>query len=232
MRAPGRAEGWYQLARCRLAANDPTRALAPALRAVDLNRRSAPHQTLSADVLRVLGRHAEADAGYQRALALNPDDAEALAGRARLLSDRDGPTQETAAAMRRAVTLLPGDPVLRYALAGILEDRGQLEEAASEYRHTLRTCAAEALPPATDWPQRELWLVRREGPHFALAGLLARLGRPREAQAHRATFRRLSDYRNQVRRLHARLAYRPHDTSMRNALAQLHLLGDRVVRSE
>lgn len=231
-RAPGRAEGWFQLARCRLAANDPIRALPPALRAVDLNRRSAPHQTLAADVLRVLRRHAEADAGYRRALALDSECAEAVAGRARLLSDRDGPTRDTEAAMRRAVTVVPGDPVLRYALAGVLEDRGKLEEAIAEYRHTLRTCAAEALPPAADWPQRELWLVRREGPHFALAGALTRLGRTHEAQAHRRAFRRLSDYRNQVRRLHARLAYRPHDTSLRNALAQLHLLGDRVASSE
>jgi tetratricopeptide (TPR) repeat protein len=221
--APRDAEAWYHLGRCRMSLNDDTGALAAYRRAAALSPGSATVEKALGAALRLQRQYGEAERHSRRALALAPTDPEAQLGLARLLWDRDGPTPEAQASLKRAVDLQPQNPLLRYSLATLERERGHLDAAAREYRETLRLLERAPPPPAaSDWDERERWLSQLEGPHFYLAQILRQSGRAAEADRHLACFRRISDYRNRARQLVVRLANRPGDAALRRELARLH----------
>jgi tetratricopeptide (TPR) repeat protein len=223
VRATNDAEAWYHAGLCWLSAHEEGQALAAYRRAVALTPRSVPYETALAGVLRVQREYGEAERHCRSALSLAPDDADAQFERARLLWDRDGATPETEASMRRAVALQPASPLRHYSLATVCEERAELDAATQEYESTLGLLAAQEPPPATaDWASRETWLAQVEGPHFNLARVLRRRGRADAAAGHLRKFRRISDYRNEVRRLLVRIASRPGDAGLYFELARAH----------
>jgi tetratricopeptide (TPR) repeat protein len=220
---PGDAGTWYHLGRCRMGVNDDSGALPAYRRAAELAPSSSLYQKALAGVLRLQRQYEETEQHYRRALALDPRDPDAHFGLAKLLWDRDGATTEAEASMRRALAFQPDSPLLHYSMADLCQQRGQLEAAVDEYRVTLRLLEArEPRPAAADWSSREQWLARMEGPHFNLARLLQRLGRPAEASRHLIEFRRISDYRNRANQLLVRMANRPEDAALHFELARLH----------
>lgn len=214
---PRDGDAWYHLGRCWMGLNDQARALTAYCRAAALAPRSPTYQKALAGVLRLEREYGEAERCCRRALALAPSDPDAHFELARLLWDRDGATPQAEESMRRAVALQPDSPLLRYSLAAMEQDRGDLATALREYQATLRLLTARE-PPAAASAQRDRWLSQLEGPHFNLAKLLQRLGRPAEAARHLAAFRRISDSRNQARRRLVRSANRPGDPALSLAL--------------
>ncbi|MFO0453122.1 MAG: sulfotransferase [Pseudomonadota bacterium] len=106
-------------------------ALEAASRAVELDPARAQYQFNRAALLRFVGRLEEAEATYDRALAIEPDDHEAWLNRAELR--RQTPERNHIAALEARVTRRfahPRDEVfIRYALAKELEDVGRYRES-------------------------------------------------------------------------------------------------------
>jgi tetratricopeptide (TPR) repeat protein len=123
----------------RVAANDYAGALA-ALDAVPEAARDARYHTYRAGVLLHVGRVDEAAAAIERALALDPDAAEALAQRA-IIAVVQNRREEALADARRAVELAPDSAPARIALSYALQAAFQLDEARAVLRE-----AAERIP--------------------------------------------------------------------------------------
>ena len=109
--------------------------------------------------------------------------------------------------MRRAVSLQPHSPLVRYSLSTLLREQGSLADAASEFRRTLRLL--DALQQPGDPHAEERRLAQLEGPLFGLAQVLRRLGSVDEANRALARFHQVSDRRNRLRRLRVRAAKLP-----------------------
>jgi tetratricopeptide (TPR) repeat protein len=218
--APGDADAWYRLGRARMALHEEDRARAAFRRAARVSPRSATYQTALAGALRLQRQYDEAERCYHLALARDARDPDARFGLAKLIWERDGATPPAEEAMRRAVSLQPENPIPRYALGTLCEQRGRLEEAAREYRETLKLLAAGTPPDPADWARREQWLAQLEGPHFKLSLLLERLGKTGEAARHRGAFRRISEVRHRARRLLTRMEASG-DPALRAEMARL-----------
>jgi Flp pilus assembly protein TadD len=78
-----------------------------------------------------LGRFAEARAELEKATALRPDNGEAWAILGNVYKDTDEP-QKGAAALRRAIELMPNQPSPHISLAAILIQQGDPAGAAAE----------------------------------------------------------------------------------------------------
>ena len=109
------------------------------------------------------GRLAEAEAGYRRLLAAEPDHADAL-HLLGVVRHQRGADEEAVALIGRAIAANPGDYKAHYNLATACQTLGRSDDALDHYRR-----AAALAPPGTG--------VRR-----ALARLLLGLGRPAEAE--------------------------------------------------
>ncbi len=114
---------------------------------------------------------AKAIAAYRRAVALQPDHAEARLNLGRLLHET-GDVTAAEAQYRRALEIAPRDPIAWFNLAVSLEDLGRAEAALDAYGHALD------LDPA-------LLDARANA-----ARLCERLGRHREAVRHLSAARR------------------------------------------
>ena len=98
-----------------------------------------------ANALKSLRRHVEALAGFDRALALQPDYVDALNNRAALLLDLNR-FQEALACYDRIVAIRPGEAIAWYNRAAALRDLKQLEAAIASYDRAiaLQPVAVEA----------------------------------------------------------------------------------------
>jgi tetratricopeptide (TPR) repeat protein len=83
------------------------------------------------------GHLVEAEACYRRALAAQPDHAEALSNLGAALRAQ-GKLIEALAACRRAVALRPGYAETHCNLGNALRDQGRLDEAIAAYRRSIR----------------------------------------------------------------------------------------------
>jgi tetratricopeptide (TPR) repeat protein len=111
---------------------------------------------------------------YRRALALDPEHADALVNLGRLLHE-EGDLAGAEACYRRALAAQPEDPTAAYDLGVALEDAGRFVEAAVAYE---RAVAAD--PDFAD-------------AHFNLAAIYERLDRRAEALRHLLVYKGLTD---------------------------------------
>ncbi len=137
---------WYYLGLAASAAYNADEAAAALRKAVEIDGKYAPALILLADELR-RDDSVEAMGYYQRAVELSPQDARAHYGLgecARLKGDDDAAIEH----LRKAISLAPKFSAAHGALAALLEDRGQTEEA-----NVHRTIRQEgALPPLINDP--------------------------------------------------------------------------------
>jgi tetratricopeptide (TPR) repeat protein len=115
----------------------------------------------------------EAREAYAKALALDPDHAEAHVNLGRLLHESGDPAAAEPH-YRRALEIRPSDATAAFNLGVALEDRRRLPEALLEYQHAVRLDPSHA------------------DAHFNAATLAERLGRFAEALRHLRTYRRLT----------------------------------------
>ena len=89
-------------------------------------------QAIDGDAFWSSGLFPEADARYAAALALAPENARALHGRARSLASRQRP-EEALADLRRAIALDRADPIFHYTLGMVYEQLRRYPEAAAAF---------------------------------------------------------------------------------------------------
>jgi Flp pilus assembly protein TadD len=116
---------------------DSERAFAAFARALALDPTFAPALVNRADLLRVLGREAEAEATLRDAIARSPRDGDLhhVLGLS-LVRQRRG--DEALAELGRAVELAPGDPRFAYVYGVALHDLGRGREAVEALEAALR----------------------------------------------------------------------------------------------
>ncbi len=129
-----------------------------------VDRSFAVSEANLANVLVEEGRHAEALAAYDRALAERPAYANARLARAGLLR-KVGRVEDAEAELRAILAADPDEWYARYDLGRILLDRGDSEGAASAFAEAARA-----------WPSEPRL-------HFALGVALRRAGEPADAAA-------------------------------------------------
>jgi tetratricopeptide (TPR) repeat protein len=218
---PRDAEAWYHLGQLRVALGQEEPGLAALRTAIELAPTVSTYRQTLAGAARQQGDYAEAETQARQAVTLAPNDANAHFELARVLRDRQGGGAEALAAMRRAVELEPENSVVRYALGAMYADAGRWSDAAREYEVTIRLLRGRQPAASEPWATWEFWLSQMEAAHFNAAGALRRLGQQQLAEKRLATFRKLSGYYNDVRRLRVRVANHPDDDAARQALARL-----------
>ncbi len=114
----------------------------------------------------------DADDAYRRALALEPEHADAHLNLGRLLHE-DGDLEAAEEHFRRAVEARPDDATAAFDLGVALEDLERLPEAAAAYERALALDSGYA------------------DAHYNLAGICEKLGRAAAAIAHWRAYRRL-----------------------------------------
>lgn len=114
----------------------------------------------------------EACDAYRRALAADPESADAHVNLGRLLHE-SGDVRTAESHYRAALVVRPTDLTALFNLGVALEDLGRLAEARAAYRETLL-----ADPDHAD-------------AHFNLAGVLGRMGRKPDALKHLKAYRQL-----------------------------------------
>jgi CRISPR-associated protein Csy1 len=118
---------------------DAQRALEAFSRVVTLDPRNARGYNNLGNALRTLGRQDEARAAFERALALKPDYELAIANVAVMWRDA-GDVVRAEALLRKALARQAGKPPLRalvVALAGLLRERGALDDALPLYEQAI-----------------------------------------------------------------------------------------------
>ena len=119
------------------------------------------------------GDAAAAMAAYRRALAIDPDLADAHLNLGRLLHEGGDPARAETH-YRRALAIDPGDALATYNLGVALQDRQQPREAAAAYEEAI------ALDPTL------------ADAHFNLSGIYEHLGEKAAAFRHLRTYRSLT----------------------------------------
>ncbi len=229
---PTHAEAWYRLGQARLSSNRPAEALDALNRAADLAPRTVEYLSAVGEALRSRLRLPEAERRFRSALALRPTHFEALYGLALTQRDQGVDGAAVQAAFQAAVAASPENPLAHFALAGVCRDAGNLEGAERGYRAALERVERREPPESLGWRAREEWLGAVEAPCYQLAAVLRRRGRPADAAVFEARFKKLSSYRNEVRRLLARSAYRPTDGELNLRLGRLHAANGALVLAE
>ncbi|MET0441317.1 MAG: tetratricopeptide repeat protein [Casimicrobiaceae bacterium] len=129
---------------------DASRALGAFERVVTLEPANARAFNNLGNALRTLGRTDEARNAFERAVALRPDYELAVANLA--VSWRDAGDEDRAERLLRAALSRPSDkPPLRalvVALAGLLRERGELDEAEALYRRAIELAPEQS---AGEW---------------------------------------------------------------------------------
>lgn len=181
---------------------------------------------------------AEAEKSFRKALALAPNDAEAVTGLADVLA-RQGNFEDAAGWYRQNLKRRPGDWQSRLGLARCLEAMGQPDEA----RHLLDALVAERpddpqvsialakleLEARNDRRARELLeRVRKADPHNpemlrALAAVLRRAGETSEADTLAAELKASAEAKTRAERLLEKVAAEPADVDLRYELGILRL---------
>jgi protein O-GlcNAc transferase len=111
--------------------DDPNAAVAEFVRAEQLDPKLPdPHYTLGVLYMQ-LGRFAESQVELENTTVLRPDNGEAWALLGNVYKNNNDP-EKAAAALRRAIDLLPNQPSPHISLAAILSQKGDSEGAAAE----------------------------------------------------------------------------------------------------
>ncbi len=118
----------------------PQRALDLITQAIAIDPRPHTFHNNQGSALRALGRHAEAEVCFRRALSIKPDYVRALVNLGCVLSDI-GKLDDAIAPLRRALSLAPNDIDGCVNLALLLHKQGVLEEAAAYYEQAARVVA-------------------------------------------------------------------------------------------
>jgi len=129
---------------------DAQRALGAFSRVVALEPRNARGYNNLGNALRTLGRFGEARAAFERAVALEPDYELAIANVAVTWRDA-GEIERAEALLKAALARRTGKPPLRaivVALAGLLRERGELDEALPLYEQAIAMAPAAS---AGEW---------------------------------------------------------------------------------
>lgn len=111
---------------------------------------NAAFLSLYGDTLWAYGLFEEAEASYERAVAINPDEARGHHGRARVLTARTR-LAEAMVEAREAVRLAPRDPEIHHTVGVIFERQHRFSEAATEFGRYL------ALLPNRDHTEKAIW---------------------------------------------------------------------------
>jgi tetratricopeptide (TPR) repeat protein len=160
-RFPTDAEGWLLVGDALQRAEQPEAALLAFSRAAQAAPSHVPHGRRGA-LLESLGRTAEAVGAYRAAIALAPENDEALFKLGvclRRLGDRDG----AAAALTRAAALGPANGDILFALGLLYQDQRDFAAAAGAYERAL------ALRPAFAEAAVNLGICRQETGDLAAA---------------------------------------------------------------
>ena len=132
-------------------------------RVVALNPQDARGFNNLGNALRTLGRSGEAQAAFERAVALRPDYDLAVANAASMRRDA-GDVHAAEALLRATLGRATGKPPSRtlfVMLAGLLRERGALDEAESLYRRAIAMAPAAS---AREWLNLGRVLVERDEP--------------------------------------------------------------------
>ena len=114
------------------------------------------------DALWAAGRFVEAEASYDKALTIDPNDARALHGRGRSLAARRR-LPEALAAVRAAVTREPSEEAYLYTLADVYEQMRRYPEAAEALDRYQAVMPDRKHNNAARWAHAEAELLRRFG---------------------------------------------------------------------
>ena len=120
-----------------LRVRDPATALDFARRAVGSLPNDATNHVAHGSVLQSLGRFEEAEAAYQKALALDPHDADALNNLGTIFKERD----ENGRAQRcfeEAIEKREMFPDAHYNLGTVLQDLGHIDQAIESFEYSIR----------------------------------------------------------------------------------------------
>jgi predicted O-linked N-acetylglucosamine transferase (SPINDLY family) len=190
---PGSASLWAALARLRLEAGAPGRALAASRRAVAADPALPAGQRGLVQALLRLDRRAEAEQAAERGLAALPEDAATLATLA-LLRQAQGDIGTALTFFNRAVLLAPELLEARANRARLLISLGLGGEASVDLARALAQRPglgalhrlAEALKlPGTDWPDRaERLLAERSYAAAEVAARMAVITAPDDGRGH------------------------------------------------
>jgi tetratricopeptide (TPR) repeat protein len=132
------------------------------------------------EVLKQLGRIAEAEAAYRQALAIKPDDVAALTNLGALLRE-GGRFEEAEAVYRAAVRAKPASAMARRNLAVALHDQAKDSEALGEIETVLATAGHDT--HALQVAAAVLQALGRHDEALAMAARLLALD-PKEARVH------------------------------------------------
>jgi tetratricopeptide (TPR) repeat protein len=166
------------LANARVAAGRAPDALALADRASRARPADPDLHDLRGRILLELRRDAEARAAFDRALALDPDHARALAGLG-ALAFRSGDREQALTWFQRSVSADPNDPDGAYRAAQLAAELGRAGEA-EERLHTL----VARHPGHVEATHHLAWLLAERGEALDLALALARRAASLEPEAH------------------------------------------------
>jgi tetratricopeptide (TPR) repeat protein len=191
------------------AAGRSDEALAAYQRAASFGSSTAPLNRTGNLYLR-LGQADQALAAFEAALALTPDDADALLGLAGAYALRGGGVDQAdfanaEARLKRAAQLMPGNVNVSLAMGDLYMAYSRYEEAVAQYRRALAAqdepsadaqerlaSALRAAGQLQEALQEQLKLVEMKsgdrGALLGLAGLYRALGQPEDAEA---TYRHL-----------------------------------------
>ena len=150
---------------------DAQRAAAAFSRVVALDSGNARGYNNLGNALRTLGRLAEARAAFERAMALKPDYDLAIANVALMWRDA-GEIERAESLLRAALARRSGKPPLRamvVMLAGLLRERGALDEAAPLYEQAIAMAPRES---AGEWFNLGRVLAERDEQERARAAYL------------------------------------------------------------
>ena len=132
----GKAEAYLRLSKITRDADVVAKASSSARRAVELNDQLAPVHVTMALVQMIRGKYDEAIQSLQRALALEPRNADALRELANAY-DEGGRSAEAEATFRRAIELRQNSWAAYKDLGVFLNQRGRLAEAATQFERVV-----------------------------------------------------------------------------------------------
>ncbi|WP_374534603.1 tetratricopeptide repeat protein [Phenylobacterium sp.] len=150
----------------RVDAGDYAGALADYDKAIALSDKAST-QVLRADVLQALERYDEAQKGYEKVIAREPDFPMSYTGRARLHQLR-GDRQAAIADLDKALALMPGDPQDYIERGWLLYETSEFTRARADFDHAM----ALSNDDAEMLLQRAVFLTRIEQLDLAEADIL------------------------------------------------------------
>jgi Flp pilus assembly protein TadD/predicted aspartyl protease len=126
---------------------------------IELSPRNADAVALQGDTLWALGRFPQSEQRFDDALALNPESARALHGRARSLASRSQ-LDEALNDAQSALRLSPRDAEIHYTVGAIYERLRRYEEAVNAYGNYVNLLPNKDRSAKADWSRAEINFLR------------------------------------------------------------------------